>query len=264
MDKSLALFYGVIQGLTEFLPISSSGHLALIPHLMKVQDPGQIFDLYMHLGTAFSIIVYFWKDIKNIVFYLIKSPKENWSFNFVLATTASVILILIIKDISYAYGRTPLVIGISLIFFGILMWAADRFSKTDKSISLFDKLDKKRSLMIGLSQAMAVFPGVSRSGVTMTMGRALNMSLHEASRFSFLLSLPLIFMACFKKAYELEGVLSVDHLSLFIGVFSSFIAGLITIHYFLKFIQKISLGYFAIYRIILGVLVIYFSYYGTQ
>lgn len=263
MDILWAIVYGVIQGLTEFLPISSSGHLALLPKFFEVKDPGVVFDLVMHVGTAFAVIIYFRKDILKLItetIYLVsKNPKGHhgpFAFNFIAATVSSVFMILVLKDIAFAYGRTSTFIAFNLMFFGILMWISDRAK--DEAVDLVKTRNIKKSIIIGVAQSLAVFPGVSRSGATLTAGRFLKMERQDASRFSFLLSLPIILASV---AYKLPEILkgeaiSVDPMIILAGILVSFLCGILTIHFFLKFIAKTGLVYFSVYRIILGIVIL--------
>lgn len=260
-----AFFYGFIQGVSEFLPISSSGHLALIPYFFELKDPGVLFDLVMHLGTAIAVILYFRKEVKDLIWQtLLLVTKRNtkdtiFVQNFLVSTFASFILILFIKDLAFEFGRTSLIIGINFIFFGILMYISDRTNIS--SLNLTNKKDITRSIIIGLSQSLAVFPGVSRSGITLTSSRFMGMSRIEASRFSFLLSLPVIIGSVIFKIPDIidGGIQDVNYLIMLSGIMFSFIFGIITIHFFLKIISKIGLLYFSLYRVALGSLLIYLS-----
>ena len=266
MTEWWALFYGLVQGITEFLPISSSGHLALIPFFFELKDPGEFFDLMMHLGTALAILVYFKRDVirlfKGLGDFIRKDPysvDKLFAVNFTIATITSVVLILAIKDFALDYGRNSLFIAFNLIFFGILMYLADR--KIPKGLSMETSSQSKISLLVGASQSLAIFPGVSRSGITITAGRVAGLSRLEASRFSFLLSLPIIFASILYKGKDIltseqsaMAMVNVWHIA--IGVTVSFIIGILTIHYFLKFLAKVGLGIYTIYRIILGVIIL--------
>lgn len=267
MTEWWALLYGLVQGITEFLPISSSGHLALIPFFFELKDPGVVFDLMMHLGTALAILVYFKRDIirlfKGVIdFVTRRNPygvEKLFATNFTIATIASVILILCIKDFALDYGRNSTFIAFNLIFFGVLMFIADR--KLPQGTSMETQGQTKISLLVGASQALAIFPGVSRSGITITTGRFTGLSRLEASRFSFLLSLPIIFASVLYKSKEILQsqeltAMPVDVWHIAIGVTVSFIVGILTIHYFLKFLAKVGLGIYTIYRILLGVLIL--------
>jgi undecaprenyl-diphosphatase len=264
MSNLWAIIYGFIQGISEFLPVSSSGHLALLPKFFDVSDPGVIFDLVMHLGTALAVIIYYHKEIKQLIsefFEIVKSRSLARGFffqNFALATIVSFILILIIKDFALMYGREGTFIGANLIFFGILMFLSD-LKKEDESISLVENKNYFKAIVIGASQSFAIFPGVSRSGITLTSARFMNLSRLEASRFSFLLSLPIILASVAYKVPEIASgaAIDVDLSVILIGVISSFLFGIVTIHFFLKLISKMGLWIFTVYRIIIGLLVWY-------
>ena len=265
MSEVVIIIYGLIQGLAEFLPVSSSGHLAILPSIINFEDPGVIFDLLMHLGTAIAIIVYFHKEVKVIIaeFFLIiknKTLKESWFFiNFSIATVFSVIFILILKGASENIGRTTDLIAINLIIFGIIMWVSD-LRRVNEDIKMDESHGFKRAILIGISQALAIFPGVSRSGITLTAARFLKISREEASRFSFLMSLPIIFASILYKSPEiLKGEATYVSLTdTFLGISISFIVGLLTIHFFLKFIKRIGLLPFALYRVLLGITLLVF------
>ena len=172
-----------------------------------------------------------------------------------MATIFSVICILCVKTMALKYGRTPSMMAINLALFGVLMFVADTFKK-DTDEKYMDKLDIKRSFFIGAFQAFAIFPGVSRSGSTLTISRLLNLGREEATRFSFLLSLPIIFAGfCYKLPQIFSGQVNFDIFPLLMGMVISFIMGLLTIHYFLKFIKKVGLSLFSFYRIVLALIV---------
>ncbi|MCB9061728.1 MAG: undecaprenyl-diphosphate phosphatase [Halobacteriovoraceae bacterium] len=258
-----AFVYGLVQGLSEFLPVSSSGHLALLPRLMSLKDPGVAFDLAMHVGTALAIAVYFRHEILKLINpkILHKDELGNRSkhyyllMNYSSSTIASVLLILILRPVS-VFARTPMFISLDLFVFALLMWWSDK--KKDHEESHMFEIQWKKSILIGLSQALAIFPGVSRSGVTISMGRYLGLSRKESSQYSFLLSLPLIFAGMISKMPELmiqDNTITFD--IILFGVFISFIVGLITLHYFLSFIRKMGLNLFVGYRILLSIIIFY-------
>lgn len=264
MNESWAIFYGIVQGIAEFLPISSSGHLALIPKFFPLKDPGVVFDLVMHFGTALAVILYFRKDILKLInefIILIKTRnlKKEGIFlqNFAFATIISVIFILLIKDLALDYGRNSVFIGFNLIFFGILMYISDRKQNID--IDLNSQRDFKRAFLIGMSQSLAIFPGVSRSGITLTASRFSGLSRIEASRFSFLLSLPIILASIIYKAPKIFSgeAIHVDLSVVLLGTIVSFIVGILSIHFFLKIIAKMGLWVFTVYRIILGIIILW-------
>jgi undecaprenyl-diphosphatase len=261
VDNLSALIYGIIQGLTEFLPVSSSGHLALLPYWLNIKDPGIVFDLAMHVGTAFSIAYYFRKKIKGYSIDLctcLKAKKvereQSVAFNMVIVTMATFIFALAFKPMTEQYGRDPMLIGINLIIFGIFMWFADRFGKTKEKVS--EQMKWPVLLGYGLFQSLALFPGVSRSGITLTYSRLIGMSREEATSFSFLLALPLICAGFILKLPTLaDPALDFDLKAFALGLVTSFVVGLATIHFFLKWVKKVGLGIFALYRVVLALVI---------
>lgn len=260
-----AIVYGVIQGLSEFLPISSSGHLALLPYVMNIKDPGVAFDLMMHFGTAIAVITYFRKDLMRylrvftpgLIDFKVGGEDRWFVRNFIISTFVSVLFIVMLIPLSYM-ARNPWFIIFNLSVFGGLLWYADfKNSKTVHADSnpLTTGIQLKLAGLIGLSQALAIFPGVSRSGITLTMALFLGMRRPHAGAFSFLLSLPIIIAGIFHEMPALMKTQNTDGLLILItGVASSFIVGWATIHYFMKLIGKISLKYFTFYRWIIAAL----------
>jgi undecaprenyl-diphosphatase len=254
-----ALIYGIIQGLSEFLPISSSGHLALLPHLMKINDPGVVFDLMMHLGTGMAVAAYFREDILRYIRTLGPSlfdfklgGEERWFVrNFIFSTLVSVVMILLLIPFSKA-ARDPWVIIVNLSVFGLFLWVADILNKkrpTHLETPMLSGMQWKLAGLIGLAQSIAIFPGVSRSGITLTVALLLGMRRTEAGSFSFLLSLPIIFAGILKEIPDLVHAQNTSSMiALIVGVVTSFSVGWITIHFFMKLIGRIQLGYFSVYR----------------
>jgi undecaprenyl-diphosphatase len=261
-----AVVYGIIQGLSEFLPVSSSGHLALLPHVMKIQDPGVIFDLMMHFGTALAVMTYFRKDIfryaktlePSLANFKVGTPQQWFVRNFITSTFTSVILIVLLIPLS-KIARAPYVIVFNLISFGALLWLADhKNAKNPTKDSPMEKgMQWKMAILIGASQALAIFPGVSRSGITLTAALLLGMKRKEAGAYSFLMSLPIIVAGIFKEIPELVGADPEKIHILLIGIGTSFVVGFLTIHYFMKVIGSIKLMYFTFYRWIIAALMIW-------
>jgi undecaprenyl-diphosphatase len=255
----------IVQGLTEFLPISSSAHLALAPWLFGWEDPGLAFDIALHLGTLAAVLIYFFKDWLQIIaqgFGLAyandKELSRNRSLLWMLAVASVPIGIFGLKFNKQAetIWRTPYVIGTMLIAVGILMAIADRVGKQRREIGDINFID---SIWIGISQALAIVPGTSRSGITITAGLFRNLDRESAARFSFLLSTPAIAAAAAKALYDLlkHGGLTPDiRLQFFIGIVVSAVAGCIVIGFFLKYLRNHSLMFFVYYRIIFGIIVI--------
>ncbi len=263
-----AFIYGTIQGLSEFLPVSSSGHLALIPHVMKINDPGVVFDLMMHLGTALAVITYFFQDIKKyassftpkLANFKSGNTSEWFVRNFILATFVSVFFIVLFLPIS-KMARHPSFIIFNLSFFGILLALSDYFNKKNSHLltsPMESGMQWKIAVLVGFAQALAIFPGVSRSGITLTMALFLGMNRKDAGHFSFLLSLPIIIAGILKEIPDLVAERGQnDLMPLIVGVLTSFVVGYLTIHFFLKLLSKIQLFYFTLYRILIAV-ILYF------
>ncbi len=255
----------IIQGLTEFLPISSSAHLALAPWLFGWEDPGLAFDIALHLGTLAAVLIYFFKDWLQIIaqgFGLTytndKEIGRNRSLLWMLAVASIPIGIFGLKFNKQAetIWRTPYVIGTMLIVVGILMAIAERVGKQRREIGDINFVD---SICIGISQALAIVPGTSRSGITITTGLFRDLDRQSAARFSFLLSTPAIAAAAAKALYDLlkHGGLTPDiRLQFFIGIVVSAAVGCIVIGFFLKYLRNHSLMFFVYYRVIFGIIVI--------
>ena len=260
-----AIVYGIIQGLSEFLPVSSSGHLALLPYVMNIKDPGVIFDLMMHLGTALAVITYFRNDILRYVKVFTPAlmdfkvgGEDRWFVrNFIFSTFVSVFWIVILIPLSNM-ARNPWIIIVNLSLFGGLLWYADWRNFKMKKFShnpMLTNIQWKLSGFIGLAQALAIFPGVSRSGITLTAALLLGMKRPEAGAFSFLLSLPIIIAGILHETPELMKTQNADGLLILVtGVFTSFLVGWATIHFFMKLIGKMHLRYFAFYRWVIAAL----------
>ncbi|MCB9092310.1 MAG: undecaprenyl-diphosphate phosphatase [Halobacteriovoraceae bacterium] len=262
MSYLASTVYGIIQAFCEFLPISSSGHLALLPTFLSIEDPGVIFDLFMHIGTSLALIVYFRKEILELLaetLTLNLKSRSGYAFHFWLTTISSIVFILMLKPITEAFGRNNLLIGINLIVFGALLYFFDKKSSEKyNSPDLFQSPRWKLAILMGLSQAIAIFPGVSRSGATITCGRMLGMTRGLAARYSFLMSVPVILIGALYKSLKVlkgEEVLPGVGVTLW-GVFISFFLGILVIHYFLKFINRFPFLYFFLYRTLIGIIVL--------
>lgn len=266
MSSIEAIIYGIIQGLSEFLPVSSSGHLALLPLVMKIQDPGVVFDLMMHLGTALAVITYFRKDIFSYAKTLTPSlidlksgtPSQWFVRNFIISTFVSVILILLLIPLS-KMARDPNIIIFNLVFFGAILWIADEYNRRKSNLlesPMESGLQLKLAVLLGAAQALAIFPGVSRSGITLSMALILGMRRKEAGAFSFLMSLPIILAGILKEIPDLMQAGDERITVLFWGIATSFVVGWLTVHFFMKLIGHIRLGYFSVYRWILAIVML--------
>ncbi|MDJ0806730.1 MAG: undecaprenyl-diphosphate phosphatase [Gammaproteobacteria bacterium] len=258
MELLQIFILAAVQGLTEFLPISSSAHLILAPGVLGYADQGLAFDVAVHVGSLLAVIGYFRREVISIGGDFMRSAlspasgsrdaKLGWMI--ILATIPVCVFGLLMKSLVEGDLRTPLVIAITTIGFGVLLLIADRSGKRQRDEYSIDWRD---ALIIGLFQAVAIIPGTSRSGITMTAGLFLGLTRQAASRFSFLISIPTILMSGSLVTLELlKSDLPVDWPSLAIGALLSFITAYLCIHYFLKFIERIGMGPFVIYRLILG------------
>ena len=252
---SQAIILGVVQGLTELLPISSSAHLNLIPWVFNWKIP-ESFDVALHFGTLLSIVLFFYKDwlklIKGGFNQVVKKEKtfEGKMFWYLVAATipGGAIGFLLDHFVGDQLGKMPLLIASALIVMGIVLYIVDKKSpsKTD-----YEHMTFKQTFLIGFSQALAFIPGVSRSGVTMTAGRAMGVDRESTAKYSFLLSTPIVLGATLYKFKDF-----VFGIPFFVGVISSFIVGVLVIKFLLEYLKKGSFKIFAVYRIILGLAII--------
>lgn len=259
-----SILLGLVQGLGEFLPISSSAHLVITPWLFDFKDPGLTFDVALHFGTLLALLVYFWRDWwgigKNSYTYLrhrgAAPPVESCqSFRLLLylvvATLPGAVIGYLLDDLAETTFRHPLLIAFTMVFLGVLLFWADWKFKGEKSLQ---KITWRDSIIIGLSQAMALIPGVSRSGITMTTGLFMGLDRVTAARFSFLLAAPITLGAFVFKAPQFfaAGITGPD----VVGILVSAIVGFLSIKYLLKFVQTYSFRIFVYYRLGFSVLVL--------
>jgi undecaprenyl-diphosphatase len=259
-----AVVLGIIQGLTEFLPVSSSAHLAVMPYLMGWKDMGIEFDIALHFGTLLAVLGYFFRDWWQIVLQgfgvkssgdetIARNPKLLWLL--VAATIPAGVIGLLFEKQAEAAGNNLYMIGTWSIVMGLLMWWAERTSKQSRDLSHVSVTD---ALTIGSAQALAVMPGVSRSGITMSAALFQGLDRYAAARFSFLLSTPIIAGAAAKNFYDIykHGLPEEMRVAFAVGIAVSAITGALTIRYFMDFLRKRSLQFFVSYRVIFGIIVI--------
>lgn len=261
MDMVQAVILGLVQGLGEFLPISSSAHLVLAPWLMNWAYFGLTFDIALHFGTLIAVVIYFWKDWLKLLHKGFTKPKEKEGKLFwylVLATIPGALIGFLLEDAAETIFRRPVLIACMLIVLGVVLYAADRSGK--KQIDV-ENISLQTSFLIGLSQALAIIPGVSRSGVTMTAALALGMTREGAARFSFLLSAPIILGAALVKVPELAANPSMIDAGFLTGMLVACISGLGAIGFLLRYIQTRTFLPFVMYRFALGALVLGVSFY---
>lgn len=247
----------LVQGITEFLPISSSGHLILISELSNYPDQGLLVDVAVHVATLAAIIVYFYKDVGNLTRGGLASvgigsafQERRWFLMIVVGTIPAVIVGLIFKTTGLTDSfRTKDLIGWTLILYGLALFAADRFSP---HVRKFEDITWRDAILVGLAQALALVPGTSRSGVTMTAARLLGFTRVESARFSFLLSIPAVAGAGLLVALDLAGAdpaLRMD--ALYAGIMTFFVA-LGAMHFLMKWLARTGMEIFVIYRVALG------------
>ncbi|QUX94847.1 undecaprenyl-diphosphatase [Marinomonas sp. CT5] len=259
------VFLAVIQGLTEFLPISSSAHLILPSQILHWPDQGLAFDVAVHVGTLIAIVGYFRKDIFQIVMAWCISIKDKRSTSnsrlawwICLATLPACLAGLVFDEFISTHLRSLEVIAYTTIGFGVLLWLSDRYGRSSK---VEQDLGLKSVLCIGFAQALALIPGTSRSGITMTAARSLGFGRETAARFSFLLSIPLILAAGGLKTVELvSSNITVDWVSILMGVILSAVSAYLCIYFFLKWLNKIGFFPFFVYRLVLGTILLLIVY----
>ncbi len=257
----------IIQGLTEFLPISSSAHLILPSAVFGWQDQGQALDVALHVGTLLAVVLYFRKEVGSMAVAWfgtvgIGPEKNSNSFDgklawwILLASIPLGIVGLLGKDFIEENLRSAAVIAITTLVFGVLLGFADIKAKENVSV---EKLGFKGVMIIGLAQALALIPGTSRSGITMTLGLMLGLNKENAARFSFLLSIPAIVMTGGYLTYKLiSSAEPVDWSTLGLGSVLAFFSAYACIHYFLILVSKVGMMPFVIYRLILGAGLLWF------
>ncbi|NOY61580.1 MAG: undecaprenyl-diphosphate phosphatase [Gammaproteobacteria bacterium] len=271
MDFTQILVLAILQGLTEFLPISSSAHLILVPTLVGWPDQGLAFDVAVHVGTLCAVMAYFRRELvpmsRDWVLSITtrqQTADSRLAWGVIIGTIPVGIVGLLFKDYIEIYLRSPLVIATTTIIFGLLLWWADAYSnkrhKNDttnaeqKNLRIYG-LSLKDVLIIGGAQALALIPGTSRSGITMTAGLFLGLGRDAAARFSFLLSIPVIILSGGLKTLDLiQSALPVEWGSIAIGATLSGLVAYLCIHFFLKLLDRVGMLPFVIYRLILGVI----------
>ena len=274
-----AVVLAVVQGLTEFLPVSSSAHLILIPWLLHWPDGGMAFDVALHAGTLFAVILYFLGTWVSLTLnglgirYPAAATEQQFRLNqrlfwfLVAGTIPGAVVGFLFEGFIDRTLRNPALIACALIALGLVMAAADSTSRLDRHM---EQVTLNDSLIVGSAQALALFPGVSRSGITIVAGLWRNMTRETAARFSFLLATPLIAGAALKEVPELlrlrhTGAIDISLSTIFISIAVSAIVGYAVIAFFLRYLQTRTLKIFVVYRIAFGivVLLVWFLYRGT-
>jgi undecaprenyl-diphosphatase len=259
VDYLQAVVLGIIQGLTEFLPISSSAHLRILPEVFGWGDPGAAFTAVIQIGTELAVLIFFWRDIWRIATTWVKSlfrPEYRGQLDarmgwfIILGSLPIVVLGIALKDVIEEDFRSLWIIGTMLIVMGIVLGIADRVGGTEKTLK---QLSLRDAVLMGLAQALALIPGVSRSGATLSMGRFLGYERETATRYAFLLAIPAVIGA---GVFELKDVPNGDNLygwgPTIVATIVSFVVGYAAIAWLLRFVSTHSFTPFVIYRIALG------------
>lgn len=262
MTELQVIVLAIVQGLTEFLPISSSGHLVLVPAFFGWTDQGLAFDVAVHFGSLIAVLVFFRKDILallrggfEVLGLNVKTIESRMALGIGLGTIPAAIAGLMFADWIASNLRSPMVVVYTLAGYAILMVLADRYGRKSREIA---SVQVKDAVLIGLAQALALIPGTSRSGVTISAAMALGFERQDAARFSFLLAVPVILLATL---YSLFGLLSAEidvaWGQIAIGVTVSAIVAYLSIEFFMRFVSRIGLLPFAIYRLVLAAVILY-------
>ena len=266
MQTLQAIIMGAVQGLTEFLPVSSSGHIVISSAFYKILTGAEIvvtneeifFDILIHLSTLFAVIIYFFGDIKNILsnFYTAAKEKNYKSDNFLfviyilIATFITGVFGLFTKEAAHNLTENPFIVSIFIIITGCVLLISEKIKKDENK-----KTDIKTALVVGLFQGFAVMPGLSRSGMTISSAMFMGLKRFDAARFSFILSIPIILLASFiypLLTFDLKDIANFNYQALISGMVTSFITGYLCIKYFMNFLKNNNLKCFAYYCFIVG------------
>lgn len=260
MNIIQAALLGIVQGLAEMLPISSSAHLVIFPWLFRFSDPGLAFDVALHVGTLGAILAYFWREWRNIAVSLVKLARERKVTSqsqelaglLVIASVPGAIFGILLDKYAESAFRNPLLIASTMVIFGIILWYADHHDQEKRTIG---DAQVKDAVTLGLAQALAIIPGISRSGVTMTTGLFSGFKREDAARFSFLMSAPIIAGAALVKLKDISaGMLTLP--TFWVAFVATVISSLFAIGFLLRFLKKHRFNIFVYYRFALAALVL--------
>ena len=261
-----AIVLGILQGLAEFLPISSSAHLSLAPWLFGWPEPGLAFDVSLHVGTLVAILWYFrreWAELTHAAWTIVatrevRTVQQRRVVFLVVATIPAAIAGLLLEEYAETVFRAPVITAGALIVLGVLLWIVDRLMPERR---VLDTMRWSDALLIGLAQVLALVPGVSRSGATITAGRALGLDRSTAAVFSFLMSMPIIAAAAVRKVPDAVREIGLS-VPLVAGVLAAALSGWLAIAVLLRFVTRHSYAAFAVYRVLLGVFVLWLIFVG--
>jgi len=256
MDVIQAIILGFVEGATEFIPVSSSGHLIIARNIMGLEEGGLAFDAILQLSASLALLVYFWKDILRLFqtfFSLIQNKpvekkEKTLFFVIIIATIPAVVFGLLLEDLMESIFRNINLVALTLVLGSVLFWVADKVATKNKELTF------RRGIIIGFFQCLALVPGISRSGATISGGLIVGLNQDEAVRFSFLLSMPIIFGAGFKKFYDVYPSLSNGEfgMPLLAGSLVAFVTAVFAIGFLIKYLKNHNLTVFIWYRIALA------------
>jgi len=263
-----AIFLGIVQGLTEFLPVSSSGHLVIFQHLFNINEPGVLFEITVHIGTLLAVIIYFRKDVYHLIASIFQWGRgrredvrsyQRLLFYIIIATAVTGILGIAFQDFFESFFDSLLLVGFMLLITGLILFISDRVKNTSR-----EDLTLWRSLVIGFAQSVAIIPGISRSGATISTAIFTKLTRDTAARFSFLISIPAILGAALLNIKGFSQVMKIDGIgiSYLIGGLAAAIVSYFAIIFLIRLIREAKLSYFSIYCWIVGATVIVLSLIG--
>ena len=246
MDMLEIIILGIIQGITEFLPISSSGHLVIAQNLLSIKSPGNTLEVLFHFGTLMSVVYVFFEDLKQLFLTMNEKNNQLFIFYIIIATLPAIFAGLLLKDYFLKIFDNVHLVGFALCSTGLLLILSKRFKNNRKTISF------SSSIVVGIAQAIAIIPGISRSGSTISMCMYLGIAPKEAARFSFLLSIPVILGASILGFLEIESNNTFNYLTLTVAIATSFFTGVLALKILLKILETGRFYFFGFYCLIIG------------
>ena len=251
MEMFEIVILGIIQGITEFLPISSSGHLVIAQHILGIKSPGNKLEVLFHFGTLMSVFYVFFNDIKQILLSINQKNNQSFIFYIIIGTLPAAFAGLFLKDYFLEIFDNVNLVGIAFCFTGVILITSNTFKNNQKEIVL------SSSILVGIAQAIAIIPGISRSGSTISICMYLGIPPKDAARFSFLLSIPIILGASVLGYLEIESDKTFNNLILVVAIISSFITGVLALKILLKILEAGRFHFFGIYCLVVGVSTIF-------
>ena len=245
------IILGIIQGITEFLPISSSGHLVIAQNILGIKSPGNTLEVLFHFGTLMSVVYVFFEDLKQIFLTLNEKNNQLFIFYIIIATLPAIFAGLFLKDYFLIIFDNIRLVGFALCSTGLLLILSKRFKNSQKAIGFFS------SIAVGIAQAIAIIPGISRSGSTISICMYLGIPPKEAARFSFLLSIPVILGASILGFLEIGSINTIDNLNLAVAITTSFLTGVLALKILLRILEAGRFYFFGFYCLIAGVSTIF-------